>query len=344
MSADDPVRRVIFRDFPRAKRLLEDADPRSGWRLAREWGGYPDLEWTFGIFSERIAALEAVIPAYFYEDLSSFDTARRLIRIRNVLLSRRVPTFPSVGLGFEYFDSAYRSVDGRLVDGTPFRGRHSVATIDHENEEEIRFPNTWKPPYWGDHGYGYITRDYFEKHVDQVYTRWSAAGGPSASLTRCLAQEATQRLLEEERFVHCWARARNIFWTQEVSTDAQAFTMLNWTVLSMDTGGPVEVIEVRDGEEVVGRAHCFIEAEPTLRELFVLPSRRREGIGTLIAETATEWVRDTGHSELLIWLREADARERVAGAALAFGDSLGAAWEDVEMRRPNIVKIARKKL
>ncbi len=344
MSAGEPVRRVIFRDFPRATKLLDTDDPRDGWRLSRLWGGYPDLEWTFGIFRERISALEGIAPAYFYEDLTWFETARRLIRIGSVLLSRNVPTFPSVGLGFDYFDSAYRSIDGRLTDGAPFRGRHAVATIDHEDENEIRFPNSWNPPYWGDSGFGYITRGYFEKHVDAVLTRWSAAGGPSQALNRCMERETTLRLPEEERFVHCWAEARNVFWTQQVSTDTQTFTMLNWVVYSMDTGGPVEVIEVRDGDEAVGRAHCFLGDEPTLRELFVLPTRRREGIGTLITETAAQWMRDMGYSDLRAWLREADARQRVIGGPLALAASLGASWEDVAMRRPNVVKIARRRL
>lgn len=120
--------------------------------------------------------------------------------------------------------------------------------------------------------------------------------------------------------------------------------MLNWVVYSMETGGPVEVIEVRDGDKAVGRAHCFLGDEPTLRELFVLPTRRREGIGTLITETAAQRMRDMGYSDLRAWLREADARQRVIGGPLALAASLGASWEDVAMRRPNVVKIARRRL
>jgi hypothetical protein len=45
-----------------------------------------------------------------------------------------------------------------------------------------------------------------------------------------------------------------------------------------------------------------------------------------------------------IWLREADARERIIGAPTGFAASLGYEWKDVEMRRPNVVKIARRTL
>lgn len=285
------------------------------------------------------------MPAYFYEDIHDFETARLLIRLSSVLISRGEPSYPSVGLAFEYFDSAYRVVDGRLrSDDTPFRGRHAVVAWDHADEDETRFVHSWDPPLWGDGGYGYISRQYFERHVDAVYARWSASGGPSIAFKRCMERAETLRLPAEERLPHCWP-ARNTFWTQEVGADDRAFTMLNWRVYSMAMGALVEVIEVRDENEVVGRAHlCYDEHTPTLRELFVHPGRRREHIGSLLEGTVAEWVRDQGGSILQIWLREADARERIIGAPLAFAAALGYEWEDAQMSRPNVVKIARRTL
>jgi GNAT superfamily N-acetyltransferase len=149
---------------------------------------------------------------------------------------------------------------------------------------------------------------------------------------------------EGERLVRCWP-SRNEFWTQTVGTYARPFTMLNWNVYSMDTGALVEVIEVRDENQIVGRAHIFYdEHAPTLRELFVRPDRRREGVGMLLESTAAAWARDKGADTLQIWLRAADARERLIEAPLGFASSLGYEWKDVEMRRPNVVKIARRSL
>jgi GNAT superfamily N-acetyltransferase len=336
MSTDGPIRRVIASHFPGPPDVGTAAEGHEGWRLARLWGGYPELEWTFGVLGERIQAFGGRFPAYFYEDVSDFDTARLLVRIGSVLISRHEPSYPTVGLAFDYFDSAYRALDGRLTcDHSPFRGRHAVVAMDHADLEEIRFLNSWNPPQWGDGGFGYVSREYFERHVDAVHARWSASGGPSPALGRCTQRAETQRLPSEERFVHCWAAARNVFWTQEVATAHSSFTMLNWTVYSMATGALVEAVEVRDDHEVVGRAHLFHEDTPTLRELFVRPERRREGIGSLLEETAVEWARNYGYGELQIWLREADARERIRDAPFAFADRWGYEWHDVQMRRPN---------
>jgi GNAT superfamily N-acetyltransferase len=350
MSADEPsgdelVDRPIAPDFPGPPRVGTVAEGQEGWRLSREWGGYPELEWTFGIFRERITAFGGRTRAYFYEDIHDFETTRLLVRLSSVLISQHQPSYPSVGVAFEYFDSAYRVPDGRLLcDDTPFRGRHAVVAWDHADEDEIRFVNSWDPPYWGDGGYGYITREYFDRQVDAVHARWSASGGTCPEWVSCMERAETQRLPEQERLVHCWASARNTFTTQEVATPHRSFTMLHWRAYSMAVPVAVEVIEIRDENEVVGRAHLFHENVPTLRELFVRPGRRREAIGYLLEGTVAEWARAEGHDELRIWLREADARERIIGAPLAFATALGYEWEDVQMRRPNVVKIARRSL
>lgn len=314
------------------------------WKLSREWSGYPDLEWTFGIFRERITAFGGRIPAYFYDDIHDFETTRLLVRLSNILIAQRQPSYPTVGIGFEYFDSAYRVPDGRLrCDDTPFRGRHAVIAVDHNDTEEIRFINSWNPPYWGDGGYGYLTREYFERHVDAVYARWSASGGPSIPFRHCIERASAQGIPEDDRIVNCWPTS-NVFWTQEVATE-HSLTMLNWKTYSMATGALVEVIEVRDQNEVIGRAHLYHDEQtPTLRELFVHPSRRREHIGSLLEGTVAKWVQDQGATELRIWLREADARERIIEAPLRFATALGYEWEDIQMSRPNVVKIARRTL
>jgi GNAT superfamily N-acetyltransferase len=227
---------------------------------------------------------------------------------------------------------------------TPFRGRHSVRTVDHADPDEIKFANTWDPPRWGDAGYGYITRDYFERHVDSVWTRWSASGGPSIPFRRCMERAEADGVPEDETLWRCWP-THNEFWTQMVGFDDHPLTMLNWNVYSLEARALVEVIEVRDENQILGRAHLLYgEHAATLRELFVHPDRRREQVGRILEGTAARWARDKGAATLQIWLREADARQRLIDAPLGFASSLGYEWEDVEMRRPNIVKIARRNL
>lgn len=345
MSGEAPVRRVIGSHFPSPARVVGTA-PLELWRSARRWSLYPELEWTYGIFMGRITAVGGLVPAYFYEDLTDFELTRLLVRVGNVLASEGRPSLPVINIGLEYFDSAYRTVDGRLTsDGTPFRGRHWVVAEDHADMDEIMFPNSWNPARWGDKGFGYISREYFERHADAVLAGWPASGGPSPAFVRCLERADTLRRPMNEHLVRCWP-ARNVFWTQDVASDRAEFTMLNWSVNSVATGVPVDVIEVREGDVILGRAHLFHEDDTafTLRELFIHPERRREHIGLLMEGTAAEWARANGAGELRVWLRDADARARVAEAPLGFAISRGYEWEDVEMRRPNIVKIGRRPL
>jgi hypothetical protein len=154
---------------------------------------------------ERILVTSGFGQAYFYEPLTDFDTVRLVLRLQSVLLARRVLSFPSVVLGFEYFDTAYRTVDGRLSVPTgsdPYRGRHYAVAIDCERNYEIAFWG-WNPD-WGDGGRGFLSRDYFEAHVDLAMVRWFASGGPSRAFQRCLDQLDTQQLPKNEHLAHCW--------------------------------------------------------------------------------------------------------------------------------------------
>ena len=98
MNAEEPTKLVIASHFPGPPEVGTAGEGHDGWTLSRLWSGYPELEWTFGVFGERVKAFGGQIPAYFYEDVSDFDTARWLVRMSSALVSRHEPSYPSVGL------------------------------------------------------------------------------------------------------------------------------------------------------------------------------------------------------------------------------------------------------
>jgi GNAT superfamily N-acetyltransferase len=329
-------------------RLWDPTEPRALWRLGRDWGGYPDLEWTPAIFPDRVQALTGHLSLLFYEQLSSFDTARFLIRIETLMRARREPSHPSVSLGFGYFDGAYRVPDGRVrlpADGEPFRGRHYVAAVDSDDQDEIAFVNTWGQR-WGNNGYGAISREYFEAHVDAVLTRWSAVAGMSPDMLECLERAETQKLPQPDQFPHCWPTPNSNFWTDEILFRDVRHQLVTWNVMSIATGRVVHIYEVRNPLRIIGRAHLFFGADDTatLRELFVFPKFRRRGYGSLPEEIATDRAVSSSFRRIEMWLHEGDARERVRPAAESFATSRGYAWADVSMTRPNVVAIATKEL
>jgi GNAT superfamily N-acetyltransferase len=341
----DPPFRTIDRHFPGPPHLGIPLAHDDIWQAGREWGGYPELEWVFARFMDRILAFGGRGKAYFYEPLTDFDTVRLILRLHSILLERGIQSSPSIVVGFQYFDSAYRTADGRLpmpLAPDPYRGRHYAIGADCENGDQIAFWG-WNHQ-WGDHGRGYLSRDYFEAYVDLVMVRWYALGGPSRAFQRCLDRLDTQRLPKNEHLAHCWP-APNSFQQGTEQINGIPHTVLYWEVTSLQTGCTVDVLEVRDPQQVVGRAHIYHEDDKSsLRELFILPSLRRRGYGSFLEDIAVTRTRDYGHTELELWLHEDDARSRVRATAEHFGESRSYCWRQVSMRRPNVVAIGTKEI
>jgi GNAT superfamily N-acetyltransferase len=333
--------------FPAIPDSIESLSPSNlGWQHSRLWGGYPELEWVDMIFAERVLAFLGPIRALFYEQITEFETARLLVRLNTLLSKPGANSWPSVSIGFEFFDSTYRSPDGRLKlpePDDPFRGKHSVWCMDHGDESQLMFSNSWGQR-WGDNGVGYVTREYFDSHVDCVIGRWSGVAGPSPTMLECLADARRRGIGRADELPHCWP-ASNKFESAQVLLRDRAHTLLHWTVISFDTGQEVDIFELRDSMRVIARAHLFHQGPvSTLREIFVRPELRRRGYGTYMESAALAAARDRVVEAVEVWLSLGDARPRLRPGAEAFGRSLGYSWESVETRRPNIVAIARKEV
>jgi GNAT superfamily N-acetyltransferase len=323
------------------------------WQRAKRWSGRPDLEWTQGVMTERFTALGGYIPGYYYDDVSAFPTARALLRVFSLIIqlgrdgTRIKPSaYPTVTLGFRYFDSAYRSTDGRLKregPDDPFRGRHYVTAYDGRDESTIRFANSWGDE-WGDNGYGYIDEDYFNAYVETAFVRWSCVTGPSPEMSRWLDRAEQEDLPYLMDLVACW-QAPNQCATTAVEMSRRTHTITRWQTVSLDSSELVDVFEMRNGIEIVGRLHVkHDESSSTITELFVLPRLRRHGYGGLLSQTAAEAAQENGSTTLHAWLRRGDHREPTVAGANALAVSGGFAWNEKLEIRPPLVAIASKNL
>lgn len=170
-------------------------------------GLYPDLEWTFPVLGGRYWAMTGAIPAFFYEKLLTFDQTRWVVWLSYELTQKRKNLWPTVEAGFDYFPRAYRTTTGRLElpeAEEPFAGRHAVSLVGFK-DDCLLFRNSWGPE-WGDGGYGYISREYFDAHVTTVDVRWSSAVGPSPAMNRCLGR-IKHSARSNDDIVRCWTLA-----------------------------------------------------------------------------------------------------------------------------------------
>lgn len=210
------------------------------WTAARRLGGELHLEYTFAEFVLRTLALEPEAGPYeprgldlSYEQLQHWDDVVGVLSVNDQLTAGGVPEGWQyiVSVGMRFFDSGYRARDGRLplpAADDPFRGRHSVGVLGVSDEGELAFANSWGRK-WGDDGIGYISRLYFEEHVDSVLVTRLAWLGPSGEMDRDMARRAWTagrpgRALPRD-FVESWSTG-NRRQAKEVTIDGETFDLL----------------------------------------------------------------------------------------------------------------------
>jgi GNAT superfamily N-acetyltransferase len=322
-------------------------DPRAGWVAARELGGYPELEWTYPIFVDRVTMLDGRIPAFYYEPLSTFEDVQSAVQLHAALTGSRWQ--PTVSLGFRFYECGYRAPGGRLPvpqRGEPFRGRHFVQAVAFRPEDGLQFRNSWGPR-WGDHGYGYVGREYFEAAVDTAIVRWSSAAGPSSAMLDCLEDYRIRRLPRAQQIVRCWPTPNPIR-TYPLEWPHGNYRLIYWAVASLTTGRTVDVFEIRNALRIVARAHLAYPKRDTanavVKEFFVLPSLRQRGIGSRLEEMLVEAATHAGCEGLDVWIDEGDSQPRLLDAVCAFLRARGYEWRASTTRRPTLTAVATKDL
>jgi GNAT superfamily N-acetyltransferase len=336
-------------------RPLDIVGPRGGWDYARRLGGYPELEWSYSLLTERAWMLSSQAPALFYEPVSTFDQVREVASLGYGLSPKgdadpdSVARRPHVSIGFRYFDRFYRTATGRPQlprTDERLRGRHVVRILAPTAGDELWFANTWGPG-WGDGGSGYMSREYFDVHVTTAWANWNSYLGPSPKMFDCLRVAERGRTPRPDRWLECWP-TRNDFWVDEMLIGGRRHSTVSWAVRSFDDYRPVYVFELRNPARVVGRLHLHgpaAEGEPfSIRELFILPSSRRRGLGTVLETTAVERVRELGGRGLEAWIHTPDDLPRTAPASRGFAARRGYSLEPYDRTGLDVTTIARKEV
>jgi GNAT superfamily N-acetyltransferase len=332
--------------FPQLK-PLNIIGPRGGWDFARQLGMYPELEWSYPILTQRTWMLSSAVPAFFYEPLTEFDQVREVASLGRELEGARKGVL-DVSVGFRYFDRFYRTTNGRLELPGPeerLRGRHWVNVGGVQDADHLHFRNSWGEG-WGDHGFGYLSREYFDANVTGAYAAWPSDTGSSSKMMNCL-EAAERKGLRHDHWVECWPTP-NEFWVDGMLIDGVRHSTISWAVRSFETGRPVYVCELRNPARVLARLHVHGPALEggafSIRELFVLPLARRRGLGSMLEASAAERVRELGGGTIEAWINTPDDLPRTAPASHGFAESCGYQLEESGRDHLDVTKIGRKEV
>jgi GNAT superfamily N-acetyltransferase len=347
--------------------LSDDPDPRriahQAYLAAHALGGEPDLDWTFALFLDRAKALTPEAGPHShrgldhsYEPLRSWNEVVHVLTLSHILLEAGVEGAQaySVVAGIEFFESGYRVADGRLplpAPGDPFRGRHSAVLAGVLPTGELVFSNSWGAS-WGEDGFGYISRAYFEGHVDAVWaTRpswlgWSPAMDGKLTVQGWRADAADQPSISN--LVDAWMTVNTgQRWERIINGDP--YEIKRRRVYAADEDASLlNLVDLRmKSGEIVGRANVRQRRDSRaslVEDLFVHPNFRRRGVGSALNSAVSAIAAEDGCTTIELLVHEADDIEQNRLAVRRFATKHGYRMLRVHYRRPNVVAKAMKGL
>jgi GNAT superfamily N-acetyltransferase len=332
------------------------------WMAARRLGDEADKEWTFPLFVSRTFALTLELGPkrptgldFMYEPLNTWNELATTLNVREQLHQGGVSSayLPQVQLGFEIFESAFRTSSGTLPLPDPddtFRGRHVVFVLGLVSETALAFQNSWGAD-WGDGGRGYISEEYFDRHIREVWVSRPSWIGWSPAMEHALEERALTQgdpgLPTLADVVATWMTPNPRFRTTQDVAGREIIVRTRRVLASHADSAPLNLVDIADETGLLGRAHALLPRdtdEVVVEELFVSPVARERGLGSSLLRIVEERASAEGKTSMTVLLHEADASEVGLPRALAFGRARGFDWEFSASSRPCVVALARKEL
>lgn len=284
----------------------------------------------------------------FYEPLSEFDDIRTLISYNEALCEGGGPDYAQnfLSISFEYFRSASIAPAGRLqlpTSSDPSQGLHCVGIIGRDDDSDsLVFVNSWGRG-WGDDGVGYISREYFNRYVNDAWlyrrSRWGFHPAKWPGLERAVTPREISRL---------WM-VDNPRWRRRFKHRGGHYEWIIHSTVSID-GSSTEIVELRTGYGLrIGWAHLHNlrgeqRAVSILKEFFVWPAFRRQGLGTLLEHAVVDIAQQLSSGVLQVWLHQADDGRGVLSPARKFFSERGYKWDWGTRKMPTLKAIGSKAL
>ncbi len=289
--------------------------PGDFWALGKqidELGG----EWTFHLFIPRTANFHLPSqPVQYYEFLSDFDVVATAAFLNSRARKYEVPVEQtgSVMVDYAAYPSVFNPLDGFIsMPSTEEKsiGRHVAGAIGLVDEDTLLVRHAWSG--WTEDGTAKMSREFFETYCRAAMLVRPWDRGP--------LQETVQELLRTsnpDTFQSLWGQSGGPVFARQADTPWRSLTLSSHPTWSLNFEVPAEVLTLTDHAGVrIGVAVLIHEGdESVISDLFIWPSYRRRGLGTVLEQFAAERATDSGSRNVIAYVFEADAEKGMLRAS-----------------------------
>jgi hypothetical protein len=300
--------------------------------LQKRIDGAPHINGSWPIVAQRTGAfLYQRIRQPYYEQLESYEELWEQIQFMHVMRTAGVQQWmlDHFSITYELYSSGLNPAGGELtapVVGEALVGLHHVGLTGgwRQSGHVLQFANSWGRN-WGDRGHGWISREYSESHVQDIWLRRNSRYGSGYRKLRVWNAAET----DHDR-AQIW-KLDNSRWARVDRLNGHAYKIVGYETLSVSGRCLAEVVEIRNGFGVrVAWAHLQHRQStpPTsvIAEFFVWPWFRRAGLATRLEEVLLHRASVMSSTQVEVLLHGFDARPLTASTYRRIGEGMGYTW------------------
>lgn len=282
-----------------------------GFQLLKQLDGMPNVNGSLQLQSLRLARFLVQGPQTCYEPIATVDKLVEYLAFARRLEEAGVPARARAVcfMVLQLFESAHHSTTG--VVNWPRPGEqplalHSVVPTSLSDDGcSIRFRNSWGPG-WGARGNGSVDLEYLAEHFVESWAIWNARWGDRWSKPEISAL-ATGRALR-----NTWMMENPLFADRLKGTrSGDTWIVERFSTYSLAEDCGVDAVQIRNGYGMrMGWGYLLELRDATvteLRELFVMPAFRRQGLGSVLEGVSSDLARSVGSRHIRVLIHEADA-------------------------------------
>jgi GNAT superfamily N-acetyltransferase len=292
------VMRAACRDAGQVSRLTKFIDG-----APREFG-------TMAIQGLRIVRFLGQEPQVWYEPVRSVDELVAHLQLAAKLERSGVPlqARPYLMVVLQLFKSAHYSTTGEIQPPSPGEEKlllHLVVALRlSEDGRAVEFRNSWGTR-WGRHGNGSVSIDYLNQYFCEAWCAWHARWGLN------WWKEELRQLPGPTRLRQVWM-VQNPLFTHRVDTGSRGDSWYgeSFYSYSLCDDSCIEVVQLRNGYGLrmgwTFLCHLRDTSISEIRELFVMPAFRGQGVGYCLEHVACRRARAAQSTILKAVIHQAD--------------------------------------